>query len=435
MSLKTDLYQITMLGAYYKKGLTKRRVSCEAFARKMPPNRNFFVMAGTEEIRNYLLNLRFTDDEIRYIKTIPQVKPLFNTSNFEDYLRDFKFTGDFWAMAEGEICYAEEPLIRITGTLPEAHMAETFILSVLNHDIRVASKASRIVLACRGKEVLEFSMRRGHHEASVNVARSAYLAGFSATSNVEAGMRYNIPLAGTMSHMWVMIADNEAKAFQDFRDVYNTPTLLIDTYDTIKGIELAQQIKGLQAIRIDSGDLSSLSWKARRLLDMFDCRGVKIVVSGDLNEYKIDDLFYDRCPIDIFAVGTELVAPSDTQSLGIVYKVVYDEDNKKPLIKLSPNKTTIPAKKQVYQKEDENHHLLAVEGVSVDKSYIPLLDLHIKDGKLQEEVADVNLETARMYCNSCLLNLPSHLADLESRNYQMVRLHKSVEDIFHKLKG
>ncbi|MGW8177889.1 MAG: nicotinate phosphoribosyltransferase, partial [bacterium] len=259
MILKTDLYQLTMLAAQYKKGLHNKVVSCEAFARKMPKTRKFFVMAGTEEIRKYLLDMRFNEDDISYLKSLDALRPVFSTSNFEDYLRDFSFTGDFWALAEGEVAFAGEPLIRVTAPLPQAHMAETFALSVLNHDVKIASKAARILLAARGKPVLEFGTRRTHHEAAHNVARCAYLAGFTATSNVEAGRRYGIPVAGTMAHMWVMIHDSEEQAFKNFQDVYRDPVLLVDTYDTLNGVREAAKIPRLKGIRLDSGDLDTLS--------------------------------------------------------------------------------------------------------------------------------------------------------------------------------
>lgn len=433
-NLKTDLYQLTMMAAQFCKNLHKRVVTCEAFVRKLPPERKFLIMAGTEEIREFLLNLRFSKEDIKYLKELAPLRQVFSMSNFDKFLEDFRFTGSMWALAEGEIAFAGEPLIRVTGTLPEVHMAETFALSVLNHDIKVASKAARIVLAARGKQVLEFGTRRTHHEAAVSAARSAYLAGFSATSNVEAGMRYGIPVAGTMSHMWVMTHDNEAKAFQNFKDVYRTPVLLIDTYDTLEGAKLAANIHLLDGVRIDSGDLLYLSTEVRKILNERGCSNAKIIVSNDLNEYLIDDLASRGAPIDVYAVGTELVVSKDVPSLGAVYKVVYDDSNNKPLVKLSSGKSTMPGRKEVFLdlRNGGWSHLIALENaVMPSGELIPLLDCHIDGGKVVEDSV-VNLEVSRKYCNAALVNLHPQLASLQVSEETTVPVypHHSLKEMF-----
>jgi len=433
--LKTDLYQLTMMAAQFYRGLHKQRVTCEAFIRKLPPERRFLVMAGTKRIRKYLSNLTFSKDDIAFLSSIPALKPIFSSSNFDKYLEDFHFDGDLWMMAEGEIAFAGEPLVRVTGTLPEVHMAETFILSILNHDIKVASKAARIVLAARGKPVLEFGTRRTHHEAAVDAARAAYLAGFSATSNVDAGKRYGIPLKGTMSHMWVMVHGSEKKAFESFKSVYRSPVLLIDTYDTCKGAELAARIPSLDGVRLDSGDLEDLSRKVRNILDSNGCKSAKIIVSNDLNEYKIDDLTRSGAPIDYFAVGTELVVSRDVPSLGAVYKVVYDDTNDRPLIKMSPGKVTLPGKKQVFLNQRNNgwSHLLAIDGHVKSSEWLsPLLDCHIKNGNICAE--DVELDVSRRYCNAALLSLRPDLASLSPNLNSSVPVytHESLRELFEK---
>lgn len=434
-ALKTDLYQLTMLGAYYVKGLHKKKVSCEAFVRKLPPERRFLVMAGTDEIRDFLSNLRFSSDDIKYLKEVEGLRPVFSTSNFAKYLEDFSFGGDFWAMAEGEIAFAGEPLIRVSGTLPEVHMAETFALSVLNHDIKVASKAARIILAARGRPVLEFGTRRTHHEAAVRAARASYLAGFTATSNVEAGRKYGIPVAGTMSHMWVMVSKNEIQAFKDFKDVYRNPILLIDTFDTLQGAVYATDVPLLSGVRLDSGNLELLSKEVRKILDQKGKQSVKIIVSNDLNEYTIDSLAACGAPIDTFAVGTELVVSRDVPSLGAVYKVVYDDTENRPLMKLSSGKITLPGRKQVFldQRNGEWKHLVAIEGVvESEENLTPLLDCNIKDGEIVEESV-VDLEVSRKYCNAALINLHSNLVSLEPKEIQVpVYPDKSVEELFKK---
>lgn len=413
--LKTDLYQLTMLAALFRKNLYKKVVTCEAFVRKLPLERKFLVMAGTEEIREFLVDLKFSADDIKQLKELQPLKNIFATSNFDKFLEEYRFSGDMRALAEGEIAFAGEPLVQITGTLADMHMAETFVLSVLNHDIKVASKAARIVLAARGRPVLEFGTRRTHHEAAINAARAAYLAGFSATSNVEAGIKYKIPVAGTMSHMWIMTHKNELQAFQDFQDVFKTPILLIDTYDTITGAQYASKIPSLNGVRLDSGDFKALSVLVRDILDKADCQRAKIIVSGDLNEYSIDELARAGAPIDTFAVGTELVLSTDVPSLGVVFKVVYDHSDNRPLIKLSPGKTTFPGKKQIFldQRDGGWSHLISVNDAIQQSEYLsPLLDCHIMDGK-RVDSSVVDLELSRKYCNAALVNLHPRLASLK----------------------
>lgn len=432
--MKTDLYQIVMMAAEFCNGLHKKIVSCEAFARTMPASRKFLVMAGTDEIREYLINLRFTNDDVKFLREVPMLKEVMSHSNFDQYLLDFKFTGDMWSMAEGEIVFAGEPLVRITAPLPQAHMAETFVLSVLNHDIKVASKAARIVLAARGKPVFEFGTRRHHHEAAVSAARSAYLAGFEATSNVEAGQRYGVPIVGTMAHMWVMINESEKASFANFRNVYGRSTILIDTNDTLEGARLVSEMGRVGAVRLDSGDLKELSRQVRNILDSNGKQDVKIMVSNDLDEYKIYDMEKDNSPIDSYAVGTELVVSRDAPSLGIVYKVVYDHDNDRPLVKTSNNKATLPGVKQVYfdQSGESWTHLVAIDG-AVEKCRLwPLLDCCIKDGKVVEEVV-VDLQTSRNYCNSSMRNLHRDLASLEIVECSVpVVPHSSLKDMFSR---
>jgi nicotinate phosphoribosyltransferase len=436
--LKTDLYQLTMIAAsYYMRSRHKNRATCEAFVRKLPGCRKFLVMAGTEQIREYLSNLRFTKDDVKFLKKHKELKSLMSVGNFDKYLEDFRFSGDLWAMAEGEIVFAGEPLVRVTGTLPEVHMAETYILSVLNHSVHIASKAARMVLAARGVPLLEFGTRRTHHEAALDSARAAYLAGFSATSNMRASQRYGIPNAGTMSHMWVMLNDDEEKAFAEFAQAFRNPTLLIDTYDTIEGAKKASKIKGLGAVRLDSGDFDSLSRKVREILDDSGHQAAKIVVSGDMNEYKIDKLIRDGAPIDMFGVGTELVTPKDIHSLGAVYKAVYDDTKDEPVIKVATGKTTMPGTKQVYlvQEKDRWSHLIALEGqVYIDRHHemTPLLDCLIQDGKVCDDNI-VDLEVSRKYCNAALINLPPYLATLSDMPTPVpVRPHDSVTQLFKK---
>jgi len=433
--LKTDLYQLTMIAGYFKSGLADKVVTCEAFARKLPRNRRFLIMAGTEEIRK-ALDFRFSISDIAFLKTIPVMREVMSPA-FEDFLIDFKFTGDMCAMAEGEIVFPGEPLVRITAPLPQAQLVETIILSILNHDMKIASKAARMVLAARGKPLLEFGTRRTHHEAALSAARAAYLAGFTATSNVEAGKEFGIPVAGTVAHMWTMVNKSEEEAFEKWSNMWKDPTFLIDTYDTYEGARLAGKLNA-GMVRIDSGDLKTESLVVRKILDNCGSKA-KIMVSGDLDEYAIQDLA--NSPIDAFGVGTKLVVSDDAPSLGIVYKVVYDETECRPLIKTSGGKATMPGRKQVFldQREGGWTHLVALEGM-VDSSELltPLLDLQFSGNGFRNKVS---LETSRRYCNAALTSLSAlpvgyDLSSLEKVDVKVpVRAHESLTNMFARAKG
>jgi nicotinate phosphoribosyltransferase len=245
-------------------------------------------MCGTAAIVSFLQKMRFSEDDIAFLKTVSPLRAAF-TPEFEAYLRSFRFSGELWIMDEGSVFFENEPVLRITAPLIEAQLAETFVLSILNHDVKVCSKAARVVQAAGiGKTLIEMGTRRTYPEAAVAAARAAYIAGFDATSNVEAGRLYGVPLAGTVAHMWTMAhaepgidaAESELRAFRAFVDVYHNPTLLIDTYDTETGLNNAVTAAGthLAAVRIDSGDLDSESRHARHRLDVAGLKGARIIV-------------------------------------------------------------------------------------------------------------------------------------------------------------
>lgn len=449
MFLKTDFYQLAMIAGYIESGLSNKIVTCEAFARKLPSSRKFLIMSGTEEIRKSLLSINnISDGEIEYILNLPFIKKI-KGKNFERWLYNFRdngFSGEMWAMSEGEIVFPGEPLIRITAPLPEAQLVETLILSILNHDIKIASKAARIVLSSLGRDVFDFGTRRTHPDAAINAARAAYLAGFAGTSNVNAGFKYNIPVVGTMAHMWVMVNNNEQDALNKFGNLFKGSTLLIDTYNPINGLMKAIKVKGIGGVRLDSGNLFYLTKEVRKILDLNNLRGVKIVVSGDLDEYSILELLNKNCPIDAFGIGTKLVTSPDAASLGIVYKVVQDETLNKPLIKISETKTTMPGKKQVFldQRNGSWKHLVAIDGeIKPCSDLNPLLECHICDGK---GTNNIDLEIARKYCNANLISLASlplykDLSSLNNDDNIIVpveaheSLKKSYENAYAIVKG
>jgi len=439
MILKTDLYQITMAAAYVNSGMEDRRVTCEAFARRLPPQRRFMVMAGTEEIRDILSSIRFNRSDIEYLSEIPALRKAM-TDKFVKWLENFRFTGDMWAMGEGEVVFAGEPLVQITAPLPEAQLVETIILSVLNHDIKIASKAARIVLAAQGRAVYDFGTRRTHHEAAIRAARAAYLAGFDGTSNIEAGKQFGIPVSGTMAHMWVMSFDDERKAFSTFSKWVPGATMLVDTHDTLKGVENAAKVGVLDAIRIDSGDLRRDSMVSRQLLDRAGKTGTKIIVSGDLDEHAILSLVSSGAPIDAFGVGTKLAVSDDVPSLGIVYKIVYDDSSNKPLMKLSPGKASMPGRKRVFldQRNGSWVHLVALDGAVEDDSceLTQLMDCCLRRGR-KVDGTRIGLPAMRSYCSANLSSLASlplgyDLSSLDPGTEVPVRMHESLREAHEK---
>lgn len=414
-ALMVDLYQLTMAAGYFKHGLHQKRVSFELFFRRMPKARRFMVAAGLDTCLRYLRNLRFTEAQIEYLTEVPALREGMSFE-FVEFLRDFRFRGDVWAMPEGTVCFANEPMLRVTGSLLEAQLVETFLLSAINTETVVASKAARIVLAANGGSCLEFGTRRTSPEEAVASARAAYLAGFTATSNVEAGYRYDIPIAGTAAHSWTMSHGSEREAFEHYVDAFpKHSVLLVDTYDTVEGIKRAIEVAGsqLKGVRLDSGDLLELSKAGRKLLDEAGLQDAVIVASGDLNEHKIDRLVKAGAPIDIFGVGTELVRSVDHPSLGGVYKIVYDHDEDRPVSKLSQGKATLPGLHQVYRQV--KHGTATQDVIGTLKEFhvdsIPLLVEWMRDGRLTKELPTLSAVRAR--CREQVALLPETCRRIE----------------------
>ncbi|UQA56414.1 nicotinate phosphoribosyltransferase [Polyangium aurulentum] len=356
-TLRTDLYQLTMAAGYFHRGMMDRRATCEMFVRRLPRRRRYMLAMGVERLLGYLEDLRFTEEEIRYLREVPALADAM-TESFVDYLRAFRFTGDAWAVPDGTVMFANEPFLRISAPIIEAQIVETYLLSVINHATMVASKAARIVRAAGDAGVIEFGTRRTHPAEAVDAAYAAYAAGCVGTSNVEAGMRFGIPVMGTAAHMWTMAHATEEEAFEGYVKTFpNAAILLIDTYDTPRGAERAARIAKdkLKGVRLDSGDLLALSIEVREILDAHGCGAAKIVASGDLNEYRIKELRQAGAPIDLYGVGTDLVTSLDAPSLGGVYKLVQieREGRVEPIAKFSEGKATFPGAHQVYRFRDE----------------------------------------------------------------------------------
>jgi nicotinate phosphoribosyltransferase len=352
-ALRTDLYQLTMAAGYFHRGMASRTATCEMFVRRLPRGRRFLVAMGLERFLRYLEDLRFTDEQIAYLSTIPALADAM-TPAFGDYLRAFRFRGDVWAVPEGTAFFAREPILRVTAPLIEAQIVETFLLSAVNHATMVASKAARVVLSAGDAGVVEFGTRRTHPEAALDAARAAYAVGFAGTSNVEAGMRFGLPVVGTAAHMWTMAHPSEEAAFEAYVAVFPSASiLLIDTYDTLEGARRAAVIARdkLKGVRLDSGDLGALSAAVRRILDDAGCASARIVASGDLNEHKIAELRRAGAPIDLYGVGTDLVTSRDAPALGGVYKLVEIGEGAElaPIAKFSEGKATLPGAHQLYR--------------------------------------------------------------------------------------
>ena len=355
MSLFTDLYELTMCASYFD---NKRNelATFDLFIRKLPPNRSYFVFAGLEQALFFLKNMRFNPEQIDYLR-MQGFK-----EDFLNYLRNFKFSGEVWAIPEGTIVFPNEPLIRVTAPIIEAQLIESFLLNTVNIQTMIATKASRVVNVAQNRPVIEFGLRRTQGtDAGMKAARCSYIAGCNGTSNVLAGMKYGIPIFGTMAHSFVMFFDKEIEAFRAFAKTFpDKSLLLIDTFNDIAGAEKAAivaeelQKKGhkLTGVRIDSGDLVEISKKVRTLLDEKELDYVKIFASGDLDEYKIEELLGKGAKIDAFGVGTRMSTSEDRPYIDVIYKLCEKMGKKgkfAPTMKLSKGKITLPGRKQVFR--------------------------------------------------------------------------------------
>ncbi|MEW6356406.1 MAG: nicotinate phosphoribosyltransferase [Planctomycetota bacterium] len=356
LALCTDLYQLTMAAGYFENRLDQV-ATFELFVRTLPPHRAFLVAAGLEQVLEYLDSLRFDGDAIHYLRRHTSFKHV--SDGFFDYLREFRFTGDVHAMPEGTVFFSNEPVLCVTAPIIEAQIVETYLLTTINFQTLVATKAARVTQAAQGRLVADFGTRRAHGPlAGLWAARASYIGGCASTSNVLAGPMFGIPVVGTAAHSWTMAFDSEEESFRRYHDVFpETTTLLIDTYDTIEGAKRAAGMGfPIQGVRLDSGDLAALSKRVRKILDDAGKSDVKIVASGDLNEYKIADLLAEGAPIDIFGVGTEMVTSKDAPALGGVYKLVEQRSGNKVTYKMksSEDKATYPGAKQVFRQMDAN---------------------------------------------------------------------------------
>ncbi len=350
-ALLTDLYELTMAAAYFENEFPGE-ATFELFIRSLPPERSYLIAAGLEQALEFLDGLHFEQAEIEFLRGEPVFSHI--GAAFFDYLKDFHFTGEVWAMPEGTPIFGEEPLLRITAPIIEAQIVETYLISTLTFQTMVASKAARMAKAADGRPVIEFGTRRAHGpEAGLLAARAAYIGGCQGTSNVQAGRQFGIPTFGTLAHSFIMAYEDENEAFQRFQKLFpENAVLLIDTYDTMAAIEkiIAAGLHP-KSVRLDSGDLIDLSNAVRRRLDEAGLRGTRIFASGDLDEFVIAELLENGADIDAFGVGTALATSSDAPTLSGVYKLVdvVNGANISYRAKFSEEKVTYPGRKQVYR--------------------------------------------------------------------------------------
>jgi len=349
-ALLVDLYELTMMQAYWSHGV-HGSATFDLFIRQLPLERNFLLTAGLDSVLEILEHLRFTAGDISYLRSLG----LFD-GDFLDSLVGFGFSGSVDAMPEGTVAFGGEPILRVTAPIIEGQFFETVIVNQIHLQTLLASKAARIVLAAAGRKLVDFGLRRMHGtDAGTAGARAFWIAGFDATSNVLAGQLFGLPVAGTMAHSFVQCHRSELDAFRDFAASFPETTLLVDTYDTLRGVdrvislahELGDEFR-VRAVRLDSGDLAGLAKKARRRLDAAGLDRVQIFASGNLDEHRVRRLLHDGAPIDGFGVGTRLGTSEDVPNLEAVYKLAQLDD--RALLKLSTDKATLPGVKQVWRR-------------------------------------------------------------------------------------
>jgi nicotinate phosphoribosyltransferase len=351
-ALHTDRYELTMIDAALQDGTAHRRCLFEVFARRLPGARRYGIVAGTGRLLSLIADLRFGDRELEWLRAERVV-----SERTLDWLADYRFSGSIDGYREGEVYFPNSPLLTVEASFAEGVLLETLALSVLNFDSAVANAATRMVTAAAGRPLAEMGSRRANEEAAIAASRAAYIAGFGATSNLEAGLRWGIPTMGTAAHAFTLLHDSEEEAFQAQVDALGpSTTLLVDTYDVQKGVETAVRVAGteLGAVRLDSGDLPVLVSEVRQQLDALGARNTKITVTNDLDEFTIAAL--SPSPVDSFGVGTSLVTGSGSPAASMVYKLVarrdHDSEDWTPVAKASAGKVSRGGRKSAVRRLD-----------------------------------------------------------------------------------
>lgn len=462
LTMLCDFYELTMSNGYFKNGFYKRTTYFDVFFRNVPDNGGFAIAAGLEQVVDYIENLHFSKEDIDFLRS----KKIFD-EEFLDYLKDFRFTGDIYAVPEGTPVFPHEPILTVKAPAIEAQLIETYVLLAINHQSLIATKANRIVRAADGRTVLEFGSRRAQGaDGAVIGARAAYIGGCAGTACTLTDEKYGVPAGGTMAHSWVQMFDTEYEAFKTYCEIYpENATLLVDTYNTLKSgipnaIRAFKEVllpKGITncAIRLDSGDISYLSKKARKMLDEAGLNDCKIVASNSLDEYLIRDLVMQDAKVDIFGVGERLITAKSAPVFGGVYKLVAVEDENGeiiPKIKISENiaKITNPHYKKLYRFYDKEsgkaiadelciydeeiddtkpHTIFDPEAVWKSKTLTGYTakNLHItvyKDGKLVYKLPELN--EIKKYCAEQIETLWDEVKRFENPHTYYVDLSKRL---------
>ncbi len=460
-SMLIDFYEFTMANGYFETSHKDEIVYFDLFFRKIPSNGGYAIMAGLESVIEYIQNFNFTDEDIDYLRS----KNMFS-DGFLDYLRNFRFRGDLYSVPEGTVIFPNEPIITVRANAVDAQLLETYLLLAINHQSLIATKASRIKHAAGDRAVIEMGARRAHGVSSANLgARAAYIGGADKTSNTIADRLFDVPATGTMAHSWVQMFDTEYEAFKAYAKLYpNAAIFLVDTYNTLKdgvpnAIKVIKEVlkpRGISfyAIRIDSGDLTYLAKKARKMLDDAGLEDCKIVASNALDEHLISALISQGAPIDMFGVGERLITAKSEPVFGGVYKLAAVEVNNhiEPKIKISdnPEKITTPHFKKLHRIYDKDTHkacadLLTVHDETIDNTKpltifdpthtwkqrtfhnfytVELLQPIFKEGKLVYDVP--SLEVVRNYAKKQLDSLWE-----ESKRFDFP--HRYYVDLSNKL--
>ncbi len=414
LALLTDLYQLTMTQAYWKEAMHER-ATFSLFFRRMPPARRFMLACGQQHAAELLSRLRFGDEALERLAGTGKFE-----QGFLDWLGNWRFTGDIWTLPEGTPVFANEPLLEVDAPIAQAQLLESLVMNLVQLETVLASKAVRLVMAARGRPVVDFGMRRMHGvDAAVRGVRAYRTAGLAGTSNVLGGLRHDLAINGTMAHSYILAHDDETEAFRAFAHHYPGTTLLVDTHDTLEGVRKVIEVMreepevGVKAIRLDSGDLGELAKGARALLDEAGHDDITIVASSGLDEYQIEALLEDGAPIDAFGVGTQMGVAADAPVIDLSYKLV--EYAGTPRVKHSTGKINLPCRKQFYRRQDDQGRyvgdVIALRDEAIDAGE-PMLRPLVRAGRL-DDAEMARADDARERVADALARFPEDVRHLE----------------------
>jgi len=427
-ALLTDLYELTMGAGYVLAGKQHEVATFDLILRSLPANRGYAIAAGLEQALDYLRNLRFAGEEIEYLRSLPQFQHA--PESYFQYLQDFRFRGDVFALPEGALVFAGEPILTVRAPIVEAQLVETYLLSTIGYQTMIATKASRMVRAADGRSVVEFGTRRAYSpEAGVLAGRAAYLGGCTGTSNTLTGMRYGIPVFGTAAHSWVQSFTTETESFEVLQRLLREETVyLIDTYDTLEAAQAVVNLgKPVLGVRLDSGDLVQLSQDIRRILNRAGLEDCRIMATGNLNEYRIRDLIASGAVIDSFGVGTDLVTSPDAPALSVVYKLseLSTAAGKRYTMKLSEDKATLAGAKQLFRFDD--YDLVGCASECQSSEAIAMMEPVMIEGEPTGPLPAAS--KVRNYVTRQLKRLPPEYQDLEHPAVYPVRLSEALRSL------